>query len=713
VKATLDKLTLTIDSGAGFSETTGTQPHRQTLSLPTRLADQLLRQARRDKSRLVIDSPELKKKVTFSGLSIIGPTGADDPFRTEITVVDDRFWWAYNEYYYHFNSPRKSGNRRRIDNQAPLAQQPVIDDLSFAAWSLKDGKTRWTMEEVIERVCDDVIGAGRWFIRGKSKATFPDVEDLKLSGSGQIVIAQLLAELGGAFGIYRQKSGQYVIYSTLDENDRDAFGAPPSGLSTRPQTTRPAIIGEGYWGLTDREMERPEKIRVLFERVIEARMDHSRLLSASATADRIAPPLTLTMVIESPEDFTHQGRDILVGQWVEFEFYLDFLKGKQPSGLPVISDDLIADVWMSGALEAYGDPSLDPSGLWGRRIDAIRDHYRATFQLNQAWRDRIADIQPVRVAVSDWENRTRATAPVFVDYAVKETWRSRGTSIQAQPEAFDQVKNRYANPKATDGGQIVGTPYTDLIGAYAQFAVEDREQGIVSIQFGTGNDTTARFREVYRSALTRASVPTQSTVAKNMWLQWGKLIKNYELSVIATIILGSPADSRRYHVEEVTLADAVKKLPFPSAPKAKGPPMDVAIPAALAVSRHAWEDSRANNIYQLFAPFTGAPPVNPASVLGEPTNKTQLREIALARAAAIYASYHDHVIGRLGTGLEPDITIEGKITKVSHVAIPKGAITRVQADQAAQQIDFLALLPKAVRKTVDQIVDTGPAGGLP
>ena len=132
----------------------------------------------------------------------------------------------------------------------------------------------------------------------------------------------------------------------FDDGERALIGAPAAASFRSPNTARtlkkPAIFGEPLWSVQQRVLERPIGVDVLFERRIELRCECvENLSSLPGTFDIISPPLYARNVMPSPEDFTHQGRKIISEQWIEIEFYLDFLKLKTPSGLLPLSIDVL------------------------------------------------------------------------------------------------------------------------------------------------------------------------------------------------------------------------------------------------------------------------------------------------------------------------------------------------------------------------------------
>lgn len=718
--ARLDGKLLLEESGARWRDQEGTAPFALDIRCPVDLANELFSKAQRDGSKLEIVAPEIKQRFTAKRLSIIGTSPTDNPYENFVNVVDRRFFWEYKHVYRAFNVPRRSGARRRIGSEVPSAAQQIVDDIAFKPYSLKDGLQAWTTEEVIIEIMDAVAGRrGRdWDDqRVLGFVNLPEITDgLIIDANGQAAIGQMLAELGGGIGIYLDRDGKAILYNRLDESERELFGLPKSKIQTRTADGKLKIIGEGYFAEQDRKLERPESVEVLFERLIELRVDSKEQGAGAATTTTVArndvkPAPTAVDVLRAPEDFTFEGREIIVGQWIEVDFYLRFLVGKQPGGLPNLTRQIINELWTSNnGLEYYAD--LDQSGLWELRIGTIRDHYRLFFQIEKRWRDRLASIRARRAVVQDYETGTFGSSPVFVDYAVERTWRA-DASLQGAKAAQEAVTNVFANPQGLAKGPIVGTPYIQLRPSMATVGIEDEDQGIFFLQFGRGNDTSYRTRNIFRSAIDPQNVPVDNTTKRQIWLQDGFLITDYELSTILSVTLGAPNDNRRYHVEKVSVREAVQKLPFPGVPDAQGPVYQVRVNPEVLQAYIAWQDSKRDQFIEAFAPDIGgqittvAPGQNqnPQIDLGVPINQNQLREFALAVAARVYSSFHDSVEGDLGTGLDPKLSLRGRATYVEHAADSTvGAVTRVNVAPDAPQLDLFAVLPKSLRRIVEKRV---------
>lgn len=723
MRVLLDGLHLPVESKGGWSLKNGTAPTRRSFRMPITLANKLFKSAGTGQSFLIVDAKDdglsLKQ---FNNLTIIGSGPTDSPYETELVVVDSRWEWKYKHVFGSFNIPRKTGSIRRIGSAGQQATQKLADTIGFFEWSLNGGKKKWTAREVIKAVFDQVVGAGNWLLRSTGKLKFKDIQDLTIDGPADAAIGQLLADpaFGGALDVYQNTEGKIVIYNRLDGGERPLVGAPIVRVGQSQERhilKKPAIINQPLWSVQDRKLERPSEVHVLFERRLELRIDLIEKATSTASLDPISPPLQARNVLPSPEDFgPFQGRTIIAEQWIELNFYLDFLKTKTPKGLPALSLDIMVKGWASNLLEVYAE--VDDSGLWGSRIDYIRQHFRLTWQVDKTWRDRIRDIKAERLTSEDRTTGTRPNAAVFANYAQFNTWRSSSTRFNSSKQGAENVvSNRFSNSIGIKGraraGPIIGTDYTKLKPSPAFVSIIDNEQCIVHFEFGKGSDNSYQVSRYIRSALTRASIPSDDPTKANQWLQEASLESPYEASVILAANLGAPADNRRYHKITVTPQQAGAVLPSKRVQTGTGPILQIRVKPAILVARIGWEDKKKAEIESTFSPLGSGQPLpsfinNSSAVLNlpEPINKFNLEDYALGVAAKAYASYLDRAEGGLTTGLDSSMTIQGTATEVSFEADPTlGAVTKVVLPAEAPLFDLAAVLPKSVRRVVDRIID--------
>lgn len=427
--ATLDGEIL---SDAAWSFTVGTSPYVARIEAPAEVAARLASTATIYGSVLVIEDGA-QGRLEVKGLTILGTAPTTSPFTQDLLVADRRWTWNRAHVHRRFNMRRRSGKVRRLgDKGTPRQTQNLAPDIEYAPWSLVGGTKVWQPEEILKQVMDRVAGEDSWLAKDRvltGALELLDVENLEVTGPGDAAIAQVLAAVGGVVSIYVGANGKAVLFNRLSDKERDLVGAPRrtgvGGITLLKDTPErvPLITDAAVWALADRRMERPSSVRVLFERAIELRLDFKDEAPVSATASTTKgaietgpEPALLENVLQIPEDLSEES-GLVNTTWVTVQTYLDFLEGKTLSGLPDLTLEGLNEMWLSPALQFYADPTVDPSGLWARRIAPFRQHYRRTFRLKRPWIDRINNMVASRVAIQDQESHARAQSPVFQDYA--------------------------------------------------------------------------------------------------------------------------------------------------------------------------------------------------------------------------------------------------------------------------------------------------------
>ncbi len=709
MQAVLDGVGLEVASGAAWSQIPGTAPFELTIETDGPAAESLFGAATLKGSKLQIDaSLEGLGEQTIEGLTITATSPSNSPHTLRLNIADSRWTWRYGPMLKRsYNFTRKTGAVRKIgDVGTPTGAQVLVDDQGYAPWSLKDETTVWRSKEIIEDVMNGYFGEGGWEDRSGGVSLPDPIQELDVYGPPSVGVGQLLARFGGILQVTVDLKGTPVLYNAFDNAERVLVGLDSAEDRTYvPNTERKLfqVIGRPVWAVQNRRLERPSKVRIFFQRAIEIRIDGTEAVGAAGgTTQRSGAPPRLENVLSLPEDAVIAGRSLPLTTWVTFDEYLTFLKGKQPTGLPDLTRKIIQKGWLIPVLEAYDE--LDPSGLWGRRISAIREHYRRTFRIDRRWVDRIRLFVARRVAIQDIENRGFAAAPIFQDYAEWRTWRGIGSKTAKDlPKNHEIVRNRFAVKSANGPGGIIAQPIPKLQQAPAIMTMKDPQQGIFTIDLVL--DHTGNASRYVRSAVTKDSVPTDDISQKKIYLQEGELVSDFELSVVLTTIPGSPNDNRQLHVEEVSPAQVSELVPGGTGLAADGPVMDIRVEPQKMVARIGWDDGKRTEIYNLFGFEAGA--ARQGSVdIGEPINKQFLREFALAKAAQIYAQFADHVEGGLTTSLRPGLELAGIASAVTHGADPQdGAFTQVTMAPDPPGLDLGAVLPAGVRKLIEGIVD--------
>lgn len=729
-------------SDAAWSFTVGTSPHVARIEVPADVARGLAESAVIHEAVLVIED-EQQGRLEVRGLTILGTAPTDSPFTLDVLLADQRWVWNRKHVHRRYNMRRRTGAVRRADAAGftPRQAQDLIPDIEYAPWSLLGGRDVWKPEEILFDVLRAVVvesgvaaaGADNkgFFVRDKDRVLtgavpLAEIESLEITGPGDAAIAQALAAVGGVVSIYVGADGRAVLFDRLSDKERGLVGAPfrtgAGGITLTKDTPEraPLITDAPVWSLVDRRMERPSKVRVLFERAIELRMDFDETpaepdsTGTRGSLEANAEPATLENVLQLPEDIS---QDLINTTWVSVQRYLDFLKGKTLVGLPDLTKAGINEKWLSPALNRYADPEVDPSGLWARRIAPFRQHYRRTFRLKRPWIDRINGMTASRVAIQDQESHARARSPVYQDYAEWVTWRhggSKGRTANDGPAVNEIVRNRFGGlgPKLPSGSvRIVGNNILSLVPAPAVLRILDQDQGLIQVDFVF--DYEGESVRYTRSAVKDLNMPSEDAADQSILLQYGELRDNFQLSTIVTVQPASPNDNRRLHAHVITHEEASALLPGGALAsreeRADGPVYEIKVSKIPA--RFDWNDDRAEDLHKAFA-LGQDPDIDLESDLpdlfGLPINFDELAIFARAVAASVYSGFRDRVVGGLTTGLVPTMEPEGTAQSVTHAAtmgINGGALTTVDLPEDAEKRDVMSLLPPDLRRLVDRFVD--------
>jgi len=735
VKAYLDGYLMLEESGAGWTLEPGTAAHVRTFLFAAWAADELTRGASggdamesrirgepapssshpaptNEGSTLVLDASDEGRGVQrVERLTILGSGPADHPDYALVTVADRRWHLPRGHFRRSYNVRRRTGNRRRLPG-SPLAIAPIADDVAYAPWSLKDETTPWTGEEVLEDVLNAIAGPGGWRRRGQAGTSLPDVENLELDDPYDVALGRVLAEFGLALSVYVAWDGTYVLYDRLDRGEFELAGAPDGsqgGTRTRDQRggIGPPMEDGPLWAVQDRRLERPELVSVYFSRAVELRLDYQEKADGSldlgggtqGVRGQLGPP-RIENVVDLPEDATIDGRDLVVGTFVEHPAYLEYLRSLTPQGFP-LNYKILRDGYASPRFMAFAATGVDER-LWATRGITLHRTYRTLFRLRRDWLDRVRNLRAYRVAILDPETGGRAPASIYADWAYVGLWAfGRAEDDSAPTEASDVLKNVYANPDEPLGGNVVGTPIEDLRGAPAEVAVVDEDQGILSLAFR--DDFRQTTYAIYHSAFEAESIPNDSGEDDTSpFVEYARLTPEHEVSIVLTVQMGAPNDLRQFHRIDVK-PDEVELPGGVPVGEAAGPPMAVRISPTVVVARHAWDDARAPQVYDSFSEEAN---VDLADALGDPINAQEVEAWAMAAAKRVYMSYADHVEGGLHTLFRAGLELKGTAGGLGlELDRRLGAMTTLDLPAEPPPVSSEALLPDGIRRLSRRFVD--------
>jgi len=517
----------------------------------------------------------------------------------------------------------------------------------------------------------------------------------------------MLAALGGGLSCYlHPETGDTHVYDVHDGSESELLGvaAPGKTQVKGSSSALPMVVGYPVFDFSDRRGERPWGVFVYFTTIIELRFDADETgttTPAAATSATESTDLKCMNVVAIPESATIKNEALAVGSWVPLPDYLDFLSGQtQPAGLPKLTYSIINKGWLHSVLEVYG--TLDPSGLWARRVAAIRSAYRRTYRIQRPYSESARQFSARRVKLQDIETDGYLAAPAYFDYAEWITWRGANSGRASEgPTAQETVKNRFAAPPGQNG--IIGVSVDDLSPAPCNVQMIDPDLGIFSLDFYPSLAASAS--QYLHSAL--KTTPTGDPTDENaVWLQDGELEASREVSAIVSCVLEAPNDKRKLYMTFVDPKDcggAIAKQKEGSAHA-----VHIHVDPGVAMARYQWDDDSAEDLKLLIAGDLGKEEGDDAHerdairiAMGEAVNAPELQAVAILKAREIYARYVDSYEGGVTTG-QRDILPTGSVKEIKHEASSAGILTTVSMPEGRPPLDLSQYMPASVRKLVDR-----------
>ena len=692
MSASINGIQLGPDSGAAWSLQAGTSPYVATLRMDTKTADAMIQQYGHEESSITIGGK------TFSKLTALGTSPIDTPHEEAVAVADRRWAWPRVHLKRSYNVRRKTGKTRNVgagENVANLQQ-----DEDFIEWTLNNGRP-WTAREVLRDVIRVVL------IRSASEENYqsanleipsgegwPVIEGLEIDSPGDVAIGRVLSEIGGTHSLYIDAEGNCIVYDLTDGSEAGLLGIR-TGTRERGASNKglPMVVGFPVYAMSDRSMERPSSVYVSFSVAAELRFDADETGTPAnkATKTKGGPQELRSMnVVAIPEDATIGGEELKVGSWVPLTDYLDYLSGQStPGGLPNISYSILNKAWLHSALEVYG--ILDPSGLWARRIAAIRSAYRRVYRIERPYSENSRAFFARRVKLQDTETDGYLASPTYFDYSAWVTWRGVDAhKASAGPTAQETVRNRFAADPGPNG--IIGTSIDDLSEAPANVSMIDPTLGIFSVDFFPS--ISARAANYLHSALitTPSGDPTEADAT---WLQDGELYHSREFSAILSTTPEAPNNVWQFYSMHVEPRDCGGAIAQQS--PGRGPVYHIRVDPGVALARMEWDDARAEEIKQWFA----GEGLDAEEAYGDPINLPELKAVAVLKAREIYSRFVDSYEGGITTG-QRDVPLQGSAKSIKHEASSAGILTSVSMPEGRPAIDLSQYMPASVRKLIDR-----------
>ena len=239
---------------------------------------------------------------------------------------------------------------------------------------------------------------------------------------------------------------------------------------------------------------------------------------------------------------------------------------------------------------------------------------------------------------------------------------------------------------------IVGADLSQLTPAPALLRILDEQQGVFQLQMLA--NFTQPTAVIYPFAVT--GVPSNRGDAEKIHGAWAQLYSEHQMSAIVTVEFGAPNDERQFYSREFTPT----QLGF--SPNADGPVFHARVSPAKSVARFSWNEANAQQIYEALDD-SGAISIQDA--YGEPANLDELEAVAESVARSVYLQFADHVEGIFVGRPTPGVEIEGTAESVTISANAGGGQLEIFLPPEPPAVDRLALLPPAIRRVVDRMVD--------
>lgn len=695
--ATLNGVPL-LAQGVSWRATTGVTPHQAEFSVALSEVAFLL-SIPRNEATLVFHGQ------TWEGLSIIEPGYSSDPNVGKVRVVDRRYWWPFVHHYQWINRRRRIGTRRRGKWNEKL-QQAAASAFEYASFSTYDGAGKaWDAVQLIRYVVEQVDGMWPDVEPGADFKKIP-LENVDIDHEGHEAIARVLRSMPGA-EITIDPTGRVRVFSWLSGAESWVVG---DGHIEIHGAAGPEVVAAGHVELIDRANARPEYIDVLFTPEIEVRFDFVGDDPSEATdggtisqMNRAGTPRHIRNVLPLPDfEITDGTKTFYQGTYFAFEDALR-LWTSPPGILSGLTHSIIrrafvperglwAGIGLAGTLDAKG-----PVANWSARISAIQGHYRQTFQLPRDWVDRTLSLRPYLVATIDITTGQRAPAMAFSDHAIKAS--EKGMYLDAAARAADKMAYAW-NVTGYPGENVeIKTEGDDATQpAPATVQIIDEDQGVIRVAYQV--DPYGRGQMVFPSKLEntptrnwKKSAMKTTPVFFNAITKGGKVVAlaaKHRLAVILTLV---PATSLyRVKIKPEDVSAMLPKAVRDGITDAKGPPKQIRVGPGIETARIAWSQAASDHIERSFAMRNvgkaGWVPEDLTTLLrqycvndgsGESTKKGErgasLQQIALAQAAAYYATTHDRVEGSMTGEMNAELIPQGAIDQVSHQVDGDGAAT--------------------------------------
>lgn len=613
---------------------------------------------------------------------VVGNRPGLDFNSASLTVADRRILFATRFIEGSYNIRRKTGDYRLVKGvMEPIEKGIRVPDFAYRRSTLNpDTEEPWTAKEVLEHVLEQLVGPAGFGFDGSTEFLEVPIEGLVLRDRGDQALARVLSFVPGA-QVYADLDGRIRVANIYDQSEEAVFDklGPPNG---------------GHWRKVDRSPLRPSGYRILADREVELRFD----LEEDGTLRSITrgrEELYLENVITNPlfELELENGELATQGELINLDDFIWAMNNLAPSstlkraaGITITRNEIRRN-WLGRwggllshyALLANGSYDVARSKLLG----ALRNDFRRLFRILPQWRDKIRALLPRRAAVFDFETGTAPPAVVHATYIRK-----------VKPVGYVPVNDGKAAVNEDDF--VDGVLASRDVSPFA-VTVENPDIGVLRIS--PTLDQTGLAEDYILGNTKDGKLPGSQAGSIISWADC-ELAENFKLAIILTAKQDSPNGIGRLHQEFVTPQEAAAKLKLGRSLRNAGPVQELYQSAEPA--RYAWMDNYADAIKEAF--YTGAAyPQVPLS------NRLEMREAALAMAAADYATRLDRVEGRAIFPLSP-VTPTGNLRSVQYVVTlgARGELSAFSILTAPGEVEAAPIwsgLPEGIRRKLLGLVE--------
>lgn len=674
--------------------------------------------------------PEVGPALVWEKLIPIREVPTATPHRRAFLVSDVRYLWRYEIITRSMNIPRRTGSRRIVGGQiVELTQGADVYGYAYASLDpeAEGGRGKWTPRRAIESVLGELAWKcghgyrvdGLPFLDQSREVT---IEGLDIAENGDQAMNRLTA-LMPHLVLTVDKRGHAVVFDGTNRDETDAMLLRAGGPTDQGQIDRVVSL----------DAIRPQTINVYFARELEIRFD---AIEEDREASRTVqtgvdemddPDPRIVNVLPLPDvSTTIDGEALAEGTYVPIHKAIaawndDLASIGKPVAPPALTFENIRRYWF--VLDSIYTPlgNLTPSAAqanWVARIAAIRQHYRQTYQIPQAYMQRIRDIRPIRLGVvNPLIPGARAPAQAWSQYCIEPS--SKAYPLAAMQNDPD-LRFYWLNVDGYPGefGEL-----HDLAPSPATVEVMDKDLGVLHINYrsdpygmrsdihpslmASGGRTAAPSRDLSDQLSGVISADGYVTGAAPVGLD-----DSFRVAVVVTCMPFEPNSEGRFYRYEVAPNEIDPMLSSHyKVSGGGGRPWNIVIPPSLMTAWYAITSSlEARESAKLLLGFTSAAgddlnDVSGYEVInggaGQGDTPPLLAAFARAVAVAQWAQFVNQREGVRAVHFAPGVEMTGHMESVSHSLDPNGRlITRINMPLDRRPVNQAALIPPVARPII-------------